>query len=452
MYVKSGYYLTLIAKRLYNSKVIKVAYPDDVERLSHILEKQVFGIAPSKITSLIAGNYLYENGNDSGIMDNARRNLVCSDTLSAAEDGTMQQLINEKFGHLAKEETDVKFDCIVGNPPYQVNDGGAGASAKPVYQLFSDASKKLATVHCLVQPARWMSGGKGLDSYRRDMMEDTHIKAIEDFANSKDVFSNVDIKGGVLIYVYDNDYSGKCAYTRHGVNTFDVTLYRFLKEDDCDVIIRDNNLVNIYHSVRNNGTHDACIADIASVRRPYGLATDVIGHEQKYNLPAISSSKIVDGYSIIGLDPVTKKRTVKYVGADYPFPKIGAIDKYKLFVSKAYGCGAIGEVPASPVLASPGMACTETFIEIGSFDTKQELDNFYSYFRTKFFRALVGIRKQTQDAKRSVYSFVPLQDFTPSSDIDWSLPVPQIDEQLYAKYGLSDDEIDFIESHVKAMA
>ena len=346
----------------------------------------------------------------------------------------------------------MKFDCIVGNPPYQVNDGGAGASAKPVYQLFSDASKKLATVHCLVQPARWMSGGKGLDSYRRDMMEDTHIKAIEDFANSKDVFSNVDIKGGVLIYVYDNDYSGKCAYTRHGVNTFDVTLYRFLKEDDCDVIIRDNNLVNIYHSVRNNGTHDACVADIASVRRPYGLATDVIGHEQKYNLPAISSSKIVDGYSIIGLDPVTKKRTVKYVGADYPFPKIGAIDKYKLFVSKAYGCGAIGEVPASPVLASPGMACTETFIEIGSFDTKQELDNFYSYFRTKFFRALVGIRKQTQDAKRSVYSFVPLQDFTPSSDIDWSLPVPQIDEQLYAKYGLSDDEIDFIESHVKAMA
>ena len=457
LHTKSGYYLVLTAKHLYNSKAVKAIYPDDNERLRHILEKQVFGVAPSKITSLIAGNYLYGNGSDSGIMDNARRNLIYADTLSAAEDGTMQQLINEKFGYLAKEDTDVKFDCIVGNPPYQVSDGGAGASAKPVYQLFSDASKKLATVHCLVQPARWMSGGKGLDSYRRDMMDDTHIKAIEDFASSKDVFSNVDIKGGVLIYVYDNGYSGKCAYTRHGVNTSDMTLYRFLKEDDCDVIIRDNNLVNIYHSVRNNGAHGACVADITSVRKPYGLSTDVIGNEQKYNLPAISSSKIADGYSIIGLDPVTKKRTVRYVGRDYPFPRVGEIDKYKLFISNAYGCGAIGEVPASPVLASPvlaspGMACTETFLEMGPFDTKQELDNFYSYFKTKFFRVLVGIRKQTQHTKRSTYAFVPLQDFTSSSDIDWSLPVPQIDEQLYSKYGLSDDEIDFIESHVKAMA
>ena len=148
---------------------------------------------------------------------------------------------------------------------------------------------------------------------------------------------------------------------------------------------------------------------------------------------------------------------MRYVGRDYPFPRVGEIDKYKLFISNAYGCGAIGEVPASPVLASPvlaspGMACTETFLEMGPFDTKQELDNFYSYFKTKFFRVLVGIRKQTQHTKRSTYAFVPLQDFTSSSDIDWSLPVPQIDEQLYSKYGLSDDEIDFIESHVKAMA
>lgn len=456
LYVKSGYYLVLTAKRLYNSKAIKAIYPDDDERLRHILEKQVFGIAPSKIISLIAGNYLYESEGNSDIMDNIRRNLVCADTLSAAEDGTMQQLINEKFGHLAKEGADVKFDYIVGNPPYQVSDGGAGASATPVYQLFSDVSKNLATVHCLVQPARWMTGGKRLDAYRQDMMEDTHIKAIDDFADSKSVFSNVEINGGIVIYVYDNDYSGPVDYTRHSFGNT-TTMKRSLKEQDCEIVIRENTLVDIYHAVRDYDKTAKHVSDITSARKPYGLATDAIGHESKYGLPVMSRSKIDDGYSILGIDS-NRKRVTVYVDKNYPFPKMDNIDKYKLFVSKAYGAGkAIGEsentlVMCAPVVAVPNQACTETFLEIGSFDTKEEAENFYSYFKTKFFRTLLGIRKQTQDTKRSTYAFVPLQDFTPSSDIDWSLPVPQIDEQLYAKYDLSDDEIDFIESHVKAMA
>ena len=458
LYVKSGYYLVLVAKRLYNSAAIKAAYPDNDVRLAHILTKQVFGLAPSKITSLIAGNYIYGNGSENAIMDAARKNLAYVDSLIAAEKDAMQLLINDKFSRLSEEGTDVKFDYIVGNPPYQINDGGGtGSSAKPAYQLFSNVSKKIARIHCLIEPARWMTGGKGLDEYRHNMMNDTHIKAINDFANSKDVFSNVDIKGGVLIYVYDNNYSGKCAYTRYGINTLCETLYRFLNEDNCDVIIRDNNLVNIYHSVHRNDKHTACVADITSARKPYGLAADVIGHERKYNLPQISDDRIANGYSIIGLSPDTRKRTIKYVDSDYPFPKIGAIDKYKLFIPKAFGCGSIGEtdvtpILSTPVLAEPGMTCTETFLEIGSFSTKQELDNFYSYFKTKFFRVLVGIKKQTQNTNRSTYSFVPLQDFTSASDIDWSQSVADIDKQLYAKYNLTDDEIDFIETHVKAMS
>lgn len=456
LYVKSGYYLTLIAKRLYNSKAIKAAYSDDGERLHHILKNQIFGVAPSKVTSLIAGNYLYGSEGDSDIMDDIRKNLVCADTLSAAENGTMQQLINEKFGHLMKEGVGVKFDYIVGNPPYQVSDGGAGASATPVYQLFSDVSKNLATVHCLVQPARWMTGGKRLDAYRQDMMEDTHIKAIDDFADSKSVFSNVEINGGIVIYVYDNDYSGPVDYTRHSFGNT-TTMKRSLKEQDCEIVIRENTLVDIYHAVRDYDKTAKHVSDITSARKPYGLATDAIGHESKYGLPVMSRSKIDDGYSILGIDS-NRKRVTVYVDKNYPFPKMDNIDKYKLFVSKAYGAGkAIGEsestlVMCAPVVAVPNQACTETFLEIGSFDTKEEAENFYSYFKTKFFRTLLGIRKQTQDTKRSTYAFVPLQDFTSSSDIDWSLPVPQIDEQLYAKYDLSDDEIDFIESHVKTMA
>ena len=456
LYVKSGHHLVLIAKRLYNSEAIKEIYPDDNERLHHILKNQIFGVSPSKIISLIAENYLYGSEGDSDIMGDIRRNLVCADTLSAAENGTIQQLINDKFGHLMKEGTDVTFDYIVGNPPYQVSDGGAGASAKPVYQLFSDASKKLATVHCLVQPARWMTGGKRLDDYRQDMMEDTHIKAIDDFADSKSVFNNVEINGGIVIYVYDNDYSGPVDYTRHSFGNI-TTMKRSLKEQDCEIVIRENTLVDIYHAVRDYDKTAKHVSDITSARKPYGLATDTIGHESKYGLPAMSRSKIDNGYSVLGIDS-NRKRVTVYVDKNYPFPKMDNIDKYKLFVSKAYGAGkAIGEsentlVMCAPVVAKPNQACTETFLEIGSFDTKEEVENFYSYFKTKFFRTLLGIRKQTQDTKRSTYSFVPLQDFTPSSDIDWTLPVSQIDEQLYRKYGLSDEEIDFIESHVKPMA
>lgn len=288
------------------------------------------------------------------------------------------------------------------------------------------------------------------------MMEDTHIKAIDDFANSKSVFSNVEINGGIVIYVYDNDYSGPVDYTRHSFGNT-TTMKRLLKEQDCEIVIRENTLVDIYHAVLDYDKTAKHVSDITSARKPYGLATDAIGHESKYGLPAMSRSKIDNGYSILGIDS-NRKRVTVYVDKNYPFPKMDNIDKYKLFVSKAYGAGkAIGEsentlVMCAPVVAEPNQACTETFLEIGSFDTKEEVENFYSYFKTKFFRTLLGIRKQTQDTKRSTYSFVPLQDFTPSSDIDWTLPVPQIDEQLYRKYGLSDEEIDFIESHVKPMA
>ena len=451
LHTKSGYYLVMIAKRLYNSDAIKTIYPDDNVRLRHILTKQVFGIAPSKITSLIAGNYLYSCMPNSDIMNIEHRNLIYADTLTAVENGTMQQLINEKFGYLAEEGTDVKFNAIVGNPPYQINDGGGtGSSAKPAYQMFSNAAKNLSNIHCLIQPARWMTGGKGLDEYRYSMMNDTHIKAIDDFADSKSVFQNVDIKGGISIYVYDNNYDGACSYTRHSYGNVNTTK-RKLVENGCDIIIRDNTLVSIYHNVCDDNIAGH-VSDITSARKPYGLAADVIGHEAKYNLPKISDTEIKNGYSLLGLDSATHKRVIKYIGNNYPLPKNGYVDKYKLFVSKAYGCGAISDVPASPVLALPGQICTETFIEMGPFDTKDELNHFYQYFKTKFFRAIVGIKKQTQNTSSSTYSLVPLQDFTSSSDIDWSQSVSDIDKQLYKKYNLTDDEIDFIETHVKPMA
>ena len=418
--------------------------------LAYELTKKVYellGLDTDNIYRFTAYDLLAAIKSDSGNIDETAVKRVSAIMKQAKKpcDITLNDVVEEGAD-------EVNIDAIVGNPPYQISDGGAQASAKPVYHVFSDFAKIVSAISCLIEPARWMTGGKGLNQYRNDMMHDMHIKEIDDFANSKDVFPNVDIKGGVITYLYDNTYNGKCIYTRHQGNDTKTTL-RFLYDDGCDVIIRESELTDIYQAIRKKNDSNCFIDSICSPLKPYGLRGEVFGHEDKYHLPKISDI-VVDadnGYSILGLDPISKKRTMKYVDRNYPFPKIGNIDKYKLFVPRNYGCGDFGEMPASPVLAEPNMACTETFIELGSFDTAIELNNLYKYFKTKFFRTLVGIKKQDQSASRSIYGFVPLQDFTSSSDIDWTQNVSDIDKQLYSKYGLTNDEIDFIETHVKAM-
>lgn len=444
LYVKSGYYLTLIAKRLYNSKVIKVAYPDDVERLSHILEKQVFGIAPSKITSLIAGNYLYENGSDSGIMDNARRNLVCSDTLSAAEDGTMQQLINEKFGHLAKEGTGVKFDYIVGNPPYQTE--LKNTSDKPVYNLFMDSAYSIADCVMLITPARFLfNAGKTPKDWNKKMLNDEHLKVVKYIANGKSVFPNTDIKGGVAI-------------TLHSMKQAFKPIKVFIVFDELRSIfdkVQDRNetpISTVMYGTSSYRFTDAMHADYPQVE---GMLS--AGH--KYDLASNTTSNLLDIVFTKSKDDgkvgiwgrLDNERQLFYIKKEYVTGPDN-FDKYKVIIPGANGCGALGETISTPMIGTPMIGYTQTFISIGCFDTENEAKACLKYVKTKFARVLLGILKITQSNKSNVWRFVPLQDFTSSSDIDWSLPVPQIDEQLYAKYGLSDDEIDFIESHVKAMA
>lgn len=451
LYVKSGYYLTLIAKRLYNSKVIKVAYPDDVERLNHILEKQVFGIAPSKITSLIAGNYLYENGNDSGIMDNARRNLVCADTLSVAEDGTMQQLIDEKFGHLAKEETDVKFDYIVGNPPYQ-KDNDENKRSMPVYHLFFDSCSSVATVTTLITPARFLfNAGATPKNWNQKMLNNEHVKVLYYKEDSSDIFQNVDIKGGVAITEINN-----------------VKTYKKIR-----FYMRDSMMRSFYDKVSSVNDSDASIADIICSRGMYRFTPAFFNDfpEARENLNTgtrdmIASNtitKFANAFSNVKYDGAVgiyarcgNAREMKYIDGKY-VQKNAYLDTFNVFVPQANGSGTFGEplatpVIGQPVIGQPVIGHTDTFISIGTFNTEDEANACLKYIKTKFARALLGILKITQSNARDKWRFVPLQDFTSSSDIDWSLPVPQIDEQLYAKYGLSDDEIDFIESHVKVMA
>ena len=443
LYVKSGYYLVLIAKRLYKSDVMKSIYPDDGERLHHILKKQIFGIAPSKITSLIAGNYFYGNKDDSDIMDDIRKNLVYADTLSAAVDGTMQQLINEKFDYLAKEGTDVKFDYIVGNPPYQTE--LKNTSDKPVYNLFMDSAYSIADCVMLITPARFLfNAGKTPKDWNKKMLNDEHLKVVKYIANGRSVFPNTDIKGGIAI-------------TLHSMKQVFKPIKVFIVFDELRSIfdkVQDKNETPISTAMYGTSSYrftDAMHADYPQVEgmlsagHKYDLASNITS-----NLLDIVFTKSKDDGKVGIWGRLDNERQLFYIKKEYVTGPDN-FNKYKVIIPGANGCGALGETISTPMIGTPMIGYTQTFISIGCFDTENEAKACMKYVKTKFARVLLGILKVTQSNKSNVWRFVPLQDFSESSDINWSLPVPQIDEQLYAKYGLSDEEIDFIESHVKAM-
>ena len=434
------------------------------EKIDHIFHKQLYGIAITELTSLLSRRSVYcskyPNGRYSIThFDDAEGNIRfrrtehtwkggkcvwCSASKGQYDRDKELESHAYEFIHLDNPEEifKMKFDVIISNPPYQLSDGGAQASAKPIYQKFVEMAKNLSPHYIsMIIPARWMTGGKGLDKFREETIHDKHFTVLHDFANAEDCFTGVDIKGGVCYFLWEKDKEKVCDIYRHD-STGVIFSQRYLVEEDDDIFIRYPQLVSIKNKVTKNT--DASFETLVSSRKPYGLASDFFNDTKKYGLPPISDTPIKGGYSILGL--IALKRVVKYIPNDYPLPKKDGINKYKLFVTNSYGCGEIGEGPATPVLATPVLAtpgelCTETFLEIGPFDTRIEAENAMSYLKTKFFRCLVGIRKQTQHATKQVYHYVPMQDFSK----------PWTDEELYAKYDLTDEEIAFIESMIKPM-
>ena len=191
--------------------------------------------------------------------------------------------------------------------------------------------------------------------------------------------------------------------------------------------------------------------NIVSAAKPYGLRAETMFSASKFGLPEFSNNEIKGGFKILGLNE-KMKRTWKYLPKEYPIPKISpCLNKYKVFIAQNYGCGSIGEETSTPVLSTPGELCTETFLEIGPFETKLEAENVIKYIKTKFFRILVGIQKQTQSAVKRVYKYVPLLDFTNNSDINWKKDIKDINNQLFKKFKLNKDEIEFIEKNIREM-
>ena len=496
---KNGIFEREIAIRLDNG--LKDIIPDEETRKKHILQNMIFAIGQTKFTANVARRTLYycsqanrkcdgikapdghyvngyaigngtwfddEEGNiktprTEHTFDKDGKCIYCRVKRDSKYNSSDQrehyayEFIH--YGKLALErhlqdlffkgDRSMKFDVIIGNPPYQLSDGGAQASARPIYQLFVENAISLNPKYlCMIIPSRWMIGGKGLDDFRKKMIEDTHFLSLHDFLNPKECFPNNDIKGGVCFFLWDRDHSGSCnitSYTQNGIRTS----VRKLKKEGLDIFIRDEILVSVLDKVlaRKENTFDT----IVSASKPYGFRAETMVSASKFGLPEFSTKKIDGGYEIFGLGD-KMKRTWKYLPKNYPIPKISpCLNKYKVFIAEAYGCGNIGEVPSTPVLSTPGQLCTETFLEIGPFNDALTTENVIKYIKTRFFRTLVGIQKQTQHTTQKVYRFVPLLDFSSNKDIDWSKSVNNIDEQLFIRYNLNKDEIDFIQKNIQEM-
>ena len=334
----------------------------------------------------------------------------------------------------------MKFDVIIGNPPYQMSDGGHGASAIPIYHKFIEQAQKINPHYlCMIIPARWYVGGKGLDAFRDNMINDRRIRLLHDYVDASECFSGVEIKGGICYFLWDKDYSGKCEIFMHKGNDVDISM-RYLVEKGERIFIRENKLISIMRKVwANSEIEKESFDTIVSSMKPYGLRGDFFKDPSKYGLPEIKEVSTDGDLRILGLDGL--KRVYRYIPQDYPLPKRDCLNDYKIFIPRNVGSGEFGDFMPTTVVASPKDLCTETFVQVGPFHSINEANNADNYIRTKFFRALISIRKQDQGASKAIYHYVPLQDFSH----------PWTDEMLYEKYGLDENEIAFIESMIRPM-
>lgn len=354
-------------------------------------------------------------------------------------------IIGENNKEIIKELKNMKFNVVIGNPPYQKDDGGAGASARPIYNYFVDKAKELnPTYISMIIPSRWYTGGKGLDDFRDSMLNDKHIKEFHDCLHPEEMFPNTNNRGGVCFFLMDKNYDNSIYKTKvitHEGGGQINELQRSLKTTGIDVFIRYQVGVSIVMKVYNSLKNGSC-SNILSSRKPFGIDSSFTSklHPTKDTLK----------------DPVlcySRGKRISYIERD-KIPNKNYIDCYKVFTPRANNLGTeLNDDNLNTFIGEPGTACTESYMTIAASInlTKESANNLSIYFTTRFARFLHSIAKCSQDATSKTYRFVPVQDFTEKSDIDWTKSVVEIDKQLYAKYGLTKDEISFIESMIKPM-
>lgn len=470
-FTKSGVFLREITSRLNDG--LKDEIPDLRDRVNHILTKQIFGIAITKLTSLIARRSVYcskwangkhsvatsfttEGGNiwfeplehtwvgATEFVETADENgapiskgtngkcIYCGASQKALDRGeglethaydfihtnNIKARIAELFGD------NMQFDVIIGNPPYQLDDGGYGMSAAPIYNKFVECALDLdPRCAVFVTPSRWFAGGKGLDKYRERLLADRRIRNLVDYPKLYEGFPGVKIRGGVSYFLWDRDYDGPCTIqTMWEGQPVGQAVARYL--DAYDVLVRWNEAVSVLEKIR--AKQERTLDSRVSSRKPFGLPTNFHGQgdEQGFKEPV----------KLFGSQKVTWIERSE-------IPTNNAwVDDWKVLMTAVQGTSAAVETKflSKPIIAGPGTACTETYLVAGRFNSETDATRYAKYLRTRFVRFLVSLRKSTQHATRDVYSFVP----------DLPLDREWVDATLYERYALTVDEVAFIESQV----
>ncbi|MCX6361140.1 MAG: Eco57I restriction-modification methylase domain-containing protein [Armatimonadetes bacterium] len=466
---KSGVFLREITGRLTHG--LAAAMPSLEERVGHILTQQVFGIGITRMTSLLARRSLYcskhaqgehsvargfatDDGNvwyqrtehawDGGRCAHcgaSQRTLDRGETLEShayafIHTDNVRARVAELFGG------DMQFDVIIGNPPYQLDDGGFGASAVPIYHQFVRQAQSLdPRFLTMVIPSRWLFGGRGLDEFRQDMLADSRLRHIVDYADSRHVFQSVDVAGGICYFLWNRDNPGECCVVEYDGEMTVSQCVRPLLEPGADVFIRHSGAIPILRKVMQVETGGQTLAlppekrfdRQVSSQKPFGLRTFYRGTSK--------SSSPEDILVLQSGGRAWMPRADVTIGRDL-------IDQWKVFTSKSSSehAGQMDKNGQRKVLSRsgvlpPGSAVTETYILLGTYDDEVTARNCFSYVTTRLFRFLLIARSSAQDLARSAYSFVPIQDFSKA----WT------DEDLYAKYGLDSNEIAYIETLIRPM-
>jgi site-specific DNA-methyltransferase (adenine-specific) len=453
---KSGVFLREITRRLNDG--LEVEIPDRQKRIDHILTKQVFGIGITQVTSLLsrrsvycskqadgahsiaktfaddAGNVWFERREHTWVEGRCKFCRVGQKTFDRGKglethayalihSDDIKSQVSEMFGG------DMQFDVIIGNPPYQMKGGAGGSSDSSIYHLFVEQALKLdPRLLCMVIPSRWLAGGRGLDDFRSTMLTGKHISHLVDYTKMSTAFPGVDFEGGVGFFLWDQTHNGDCEYTLYLAEERQPPVTRDLS--GYDVFVRDQRSLTILNKIR--AVREPTMDSIVSSDTPFGLPTNLVGWKTK---------PFKDSVAVYLTD--RGKRTVGYIPESSVRKNTHLIGKWKLLLPEAYGeRGAIPAMVLGPsLIVPPESVCTQTYLVAGPFKDQIEAQSVQTYLSTRFSRFLVSLRKITQHALRSTYSWVPQQSW----DRSWT------DKELYKKYGITKDEIAFIASMIRTM-
>jgi hypothetical protein len=464
---KTGVFLREITRRLVDGLADEI--PDLQQRVDHILTRQVFGVATSTITSLLARRSLYCSKFADGEHSVAKsfdspaghvwfertehtwvRGSCSFCGASQAELGRGEELETHAYPLIHTDSIgtrvaeffggDMQFDVIIGNPPYQLSTGGFGTQARPIYQLFVQQAQALDPRYLvMVIPSRWFSGGMGLDHFRRAMLSDEQIRSIDDYLTASDVFPTIGLKGGVCYFLWDRNNPGPCRITTHHKDDPPSTAVRSLLEPGIDVFIRFNEGLSILRKVvAVESGNDASLA-LPDDRRFIELVSSI----GAFGLDSTFRGRPHGGHGDL---KVYRNGGVGYIARAEVTREQAAFDKWKVFVGRAApGTGNKDTYPhriiSTPFIGEPGSISSWTYMHIGPFDSRAEAESVLSYLSCRLTRFLILLHKPSQDTTRRVYTFVPVQEWTRQ----WT------DADLYEKYSLTADEIAFLEKLVRPM-